>query len=389
MQDLKDVLATPAGVDFLASHELFVTHEDFAAHLQAPVQAGLTTPPGTASPKPVYALQQIYIDCTQSMLDRMASLARFEQHADCFPFFLWIDTDLAGTDALMLRFFWPLFEKKVSVRLSGSAHNDRELRFIPIETDKIHQALDKLNVYLSQSITGRKKVTRAKAQDRYEQLKAAFLQQTTGQLSELNQRVTYFLLNRQAGFNPTPMLVSDLLARNLITAEINAFLNHLDAIIRVFNHAMEALRARDIDPKVKPLTEDYLPLHLTCTDCHRRLRLRRDIQGSDHFAVARCRCQREYRLHLGSRQLSIDAIVHTGSWSPDVCLTLFLNDFVSGYIAGGSSGVYYGLIMKEVLETVLHKRRVPILLPPPAGGESNGTERFDSLLYRYLMDVGE
>ena len=72
-----------------------------------------------------------------------------------------------------------------------------------------------------------------------------------------------------------------------------------------------------------------------------------------------------------------------------MCLTLFLNDFVSGYIAGGSSGVYYGLVMKEVLETVLHKRRVPILLPPPAGGESNGTARFDSLLYRYLMDVGE
>ena len=114
------------------------------------------------------------------MLDRMALLERFEPHEDCFPFFLWIDTDLAGTDALMLRFFWPLFGKKVSVRLSAGAHDHRELRFIPIEPPRVQQALDKLGVYLSQSITGRKKVTRAKAQDRYEQLKAVFLQHTSG-----------------------------------------------------------------------------------------------------------------------------------------------------------------------------------------------------------------
>ena len=65
-------------------------------------------------------------------------------------------------------------------------------------------------------------------------------------------------------------------------------------------------------------------------------------------------------------------------------LTLFMNDFVSGYVGGESSGVYFGLVMKEVLEKVLHKRRVPILLPPPAATD-DGPERFDSLLYRYLM----
>ncbi len=380
--DLKDLLASPHGVEFLASHGIFTEHEHFVASLQTPAQAGLTDPFGAAHQKPVYALQQIYVDCTQSMLDRMALLARLEPEADCFPFFLWIDTDLAGTDVLMLRLVWPLFEKKVSVRMSPAANDQLELRSIPIEIDRVQQALDKLDVYLSQSFTGRKKVARGRAKARYEELKSAFLQQTTGTISELNHRVTYFLLQRQAQLNPVSMIVSDLLERELLTAEINVFLNHLDAAIDVFNQTVEDLWSRGIDPKVKPLEAHYLPLHVTCSDCRRRLRLRRETEGRDHYAVTRCKCGRTYRFYLGSRQLVMDEIAQGGQWSPDVCLTLFLNDFVSGYIAGGSSGIYYGLVMKEVLETVLHKPRVPVLLPQPAGA----AEAVDSLLYRYLMD---
>ena len=384
--ELKDLLASPDGVEFLASHGIFTEHDDFVACLQAPAQAGLTDPFGTAYQKPVYALQQIYVDCTQSMLDRMAILARFEPQADCFPFFLWIDTDLAGTDVLMLRLVWPLFEKKVSVRMSPAANDQLELRSIPIEIDRVQQALDKLDVYLSQSITGRKKVARGRAKTRYEELKAVFLQQTTGTISELNHRVTYFLLHRQTRLNPVSMLVSDLLERELLPAEINVFLNHLDAAIRVFNQTVETIASQGIDPKVKPLAEHYLPLHVTCSDCRRRLRLRRETQGYDHYAVTQCKCDRAYRFYLGSRQLSMDGIAQGGPWSPDVCLTLFLNDFVSGYVAGGSSGIYYGLVMKEVLENVLQKRRVPILLPQSAGVTGHGTDSVDSLLYRYLMD---
>ena len=39
-------------------------------------------------------------------------------------------------------------------------------------------------------------------------------------------------------------------------------------------------------------------------------------------------------------------------------LTLFLNDLVSGYVAGASSGAYYGLVMAEVLGQVFGGRRV-------------------------------
>ena len=63
----------------------------------------------------------------------------------------------------MHRFEWPLFNKKVSVRLSAGAHDSRELRFVPIDLPRIEQALDKINIYMGQSITGRKKVTRSRA----------------------------------------------------------------------------------------------------------------------------------------------------------------------------------------------------------------------------------
>lgn len=389
MRNLNDLLTSSDGHDFLASHDIFVDQDAFVAQLHSPVQAALSEHFSSANRKPVYALQQIYIDCTQSMLDRMVLLDQFEQQPGLFPFFLWIDTDLAKTDALMLRFFWPLFGKKMSVRLSAGAYDNCELRFVPFETARVQQALDKLNTYLGQSITGRKKVTRAKVRDGFEQLKAIFLQQNGGALSELNHRVAYFLLNNQAGLNPFSMIVSDLLGRDVITAEINLFLNHLDAAIVVFNAAVERLRVTDIDPKVKPLAADYLPLHISCQACHRRLRLHRAVQDRDQFAVATCRCQQPYRFFLGNGELSIDEIVQGIAWSPDVCLTLFMNDLVSGYIGGGSSGLYYGLVMKEVLEKVLHKRRVPILLPQPTAPEGSEPAQFDSLLYRYLMGLAE
>ncbi len=383
MRDLNDLLTTPDGVAFLASNDIWVHPEDFTARLAPPVQSGLR--PAAGNGKPIYALQQIYVDCNRSLLDRITLLDRLDAHPDCDPFFLWIDTDLSGTDALMHRFHWPLFDKQVSVRLSAGAHDARELRFVPVDADRVEQALDKLNIYMGQSITGRKKMARSRAKAKYDQLKAVFLQQPDEMLSDLNYRVISFLLQQQSGLNPPPMIVSELLARDVITGEINTYLNHLDAAIDTFNDAIDALRAEDIDPKVKPLAADYLPLHVSCLDCHRRLRLHREHQGPDQFATASCKCQRQYRFHLGRYELSIDAIAQAGPWSPDVSLTLFMNDFVSGYIGGGSSGIYYGLVMKAVLEKVLHKRRVPILLPQA----SPDAPVVDSLLYRYLLDGTE
>ena len=379
MRQLKDLMACGEGVAFLAERDMFVCEAEFAARLQAPEQRALTDYFATPQSKPVYALQQIYTDCTPSMLDRMALLRDLEQRPACFPFFLWIDTDLAGSDPLMLRMLWTVFGKQVSLRLCPAANDVRELRSIPVEPAAVLDALAKLEVYVSQSITGRKKVMRARIRERLDALRTVLLPDPPGAHSDLNHRLSCFLLNNQVGPNPRSVRVSELLA--LLTVPVNDFINRLDDAIRVFNAAAEALKTQAIEPHVKPLAPDYLPLHVSCRGCRRRLRLRRDVQGVDQFAAARCRCGETYHFHLGSGRLSIDAIADAADWSPDVSLTLFLNDLVSGYVAGASSGAYYGLVMAEVLQQVFGKRRVPILLP-----RLDGTGVGSGLLYRYLME---
>ena len=381
MRQLKDLMACGEGVAFLAERDMFVCTADFAARLQEPARGALAAHFAAPQGKPVYGLQQIYTDCTPSMLERIDLLRDLERHPACLPFFLWIDTDLAGSDPLMLRVLWSVFGKQVSMRLCPAANDVRELRFIPVDPAAVRDTLARLEVYVSQSISGRKKVTRARIRERLAALRDVLLPEPPGMHSDLNHRLSQFLLNQQAGFTPRSVRVSELLA--LLAAPVDDFINGLDDAIRVFNVTVGELQTQGIEPHVKPLAPDYLPLHVSCRDCRRRSRLRRETDGSDQFAAARCRCGETYRFHLGSGRLSIDAIADGNAWSPDVSLTLFLNDQVSGYVAGASSGAYYGLVMAQVLRQVFGKRRVPILLPQFDDTRGGG------LLHRYLMEGTE
>jgi hypothetical protein len=202
-------------------------------------------------------------------------------------------------------------------------------------------------------------------------------------------RLSYFLLNEYAGFDPVLVLVSDLVNAGLLTTEAETAINQIDGIIEAFNRAREDLIRQEINPVVKALSKDYLPLNYSCPVCQRRLRLHREIEGMDQFAAAACRCGEAHRFYLGGRTLSVAELARTGRWSPDVSLALFMNNLVSGFIGGQSSGVYFGLLMKVALEQVLKERRVPVLLPAMKladGLQDHQQEQFDSLIYRYLTE---
>lgn len=392
MRTVNDLLNTPEGVDFLVSKGISLNQADFIARLEIPVNPALAKSLGLETAKPVYALQQVYVDCTQSMLNRMAVLVELEQVEDVCPFFLWIDTDRAGSDKITTRLYWPLFGRVQSIPICPGRVKDIESRFVTLDQNQLQQAIDKLGMFLEQTVTGSKK--RATARARYKRLKNLFLKNHADRLGEFNHRITYFLLDNHVNLNPRSVIVSDIVDRGLITAEVNLVINHLEEVIAVFNETVASLMQQGIDPVMKPLAEDYLPLNYSCDICHRRLRLRLENaytvrpadkerpKGNDRFAVANCRCGGKYRFYLGNRTLSIDELAQTGRWSPDVSLVLFLNDLVSGYVAGKSSGVYYGLVMNEVLERVLNKRRVPVLLPTSLG--MRASDQFDSLIYHYL-----
>lgn len=382
MRTLEDLLNSSEGLSLLESKGIFVVQDDFIERLEVPANSTLTASLGLENRKPVYAAQQIYVDCTRSMLSRMAILKELKQAENVSPFFLWSDIDRAGSDPLTVKFFWPLYDQKKTIRVCPRAVEDMEPRFIPLDAAQLQQAMDTLEIYLVQTVRSKRK--RARAKEKYEQFKAVFLQEPVGTLGEFNHRVVYFLLNNYADLNPPSVIFSDIINQDIITAEVNLFLNHLDDVISIFNEAVHSLIQQEIDPQVRPLAKDYLPLNYSCPVDHRRLKLYREIKGHDQFAVATCKCGENYRFYLGSKRLAIDQIGQTGRWSTDVCLVLFLNDLVSGYVAGKSSGIYYGLVMKEVLEKVLNKHRIPILLPESLGAKVNGPKQFDSLIYSYL-----
>jgi hypothetical protein len=138
----------------------------------------------------------------------------------------------------------------------------------------------------------------------------------------------------------------------------------------------------DVNPQVAVLPDDYLPLYYSCDADDRRLRLRHDVTGTEHFAAGTCTCGADYRFPLGGGPLSAEAVTRTDRWSPDVCVTLLQNDLVSGVVAGKSSAMY-GLVLNEVLTRVLGREPVPVLVPADLGA-APGSEPTPSLLYQYL-----
>ena len=380
MLTLCDLLNTASARNDLAAKGIFVSQAEFLAQLLPPTNLALAHYMDAAPQHLVWAGQQVYVDCTQSMCDRIALLQQLGQADNVLAFFLWLDTDRAGSDPLITKFFWLVQGKKKAVRICPKAVADHEQRFVEIDHAYVQQAIDTLGMYLTQSIP---KHERARPLARYEQLRTLFVQEQLGTLSEFNQRVADFLLIQQTGYSPTPLILSNLLEAGVLATEIDLVLDLLADIIQVFNASIESLAARGIDPLMQPLRADYLPLYYSCPVDGRRLRLRLETNGDDRFAVTTCKCGEHYRFHLGSRHLSVTELARTARWSPDILLALFMNDLVSGYVGGSSSAIYYGLVMQDVIEKVLGKRRVPLLVPEPAGAGPAAKE-LDSLMYQYI-----
>jgi nucleotide-binding universal stress UspA family protein len=202
-------------------------------------------------------------------------------------------------------------------------------------------------------------------------------------LPEVNQAITAWLLQTSLGFSPPTIRVSELAARGLLREPLQRLLANLDDVITVFNATVDALMAADVDPQVRPLPDDYLPVWYACPRDGKRCRLRRKRDGVDQFAVATCsRCGNDYRFHLGAGVSSFDEIDATGRWSPDVTLPIHVNDLVSGVVAGRSTALY-GLVLGEVTRSVLGGVTVPVLVPHELGQGPPGA--VDSLFHHCMV----
>jgi hypothetical protein len=379
MQTLTDLTNTIEGLRFLESEGVFRVQQEFVDQLKRPVKSKLADDLG-ANKKLVCSGQQVYVDYRQSVLGKIELLQEMEQDQDLFPFFLWVDTDRSGSDNLITKFAWPVSSKKGPVTILPPRTREIESRFVSLDSSQLMSAADKLETHLRQSAEN---VQGAK--ERYQQMRVIFADRSPGTLSEFNLRLTDFLLDNVYGYVPHSVMLSDLLGQEVFLEEINLFVNRIADVVNVFNWAIESLVKKGIDPQVRPLSEHYLPLFFSCEVDDKRLRLYHHIEGKDHFAVTACKCGQEYRFHLGRNELSVAEITRTDRWSPDVCFPIFINDLVSGFVAGKSSAIYL-MVMNQVLRQTLDKTPVPILVPN--GLEPNGStdNQFDSLIFRYLAN---
>jgi hypothetical protein len=378
VQTLADLMSSPAGLSFLESAGVFVSGQQFKEQLEAPAKAHLAGRLGAEATRLVCSGQQVYVDYQVSVLSKIQVLRDLGRDRTIFPFFLWVDTDRSGSDNLASKFAWPAPSKKGAITILPPGTRDVELRFANLDAAQLSSAIAKLETHLRQS--GQK---RPGAKDRYLRLRAFFTDPTVATLSEFNLRLSEFLLAQVLDFVPRSLLLSELLAAAEVWEEVNGALNDLVGVVRVFNEARQSLVDWDIDPQVGPLDEHYLPLFYSCDADATRLRLYHQSDRGDHFAAADCKCGRSYRFHLGNGHLSVAEVAHSGRWSLDVCFPIFLNGFVSGYVAGKSSALYL-IVLNEVLRKVLAKRPVPILVPESLGHAVPQAAGADSLLYRYF-----
>ncbi|MDR3576056.1 MAG: hypothetical protein P4L50_19495 [Anaerolineaceae bacterium] len=378
MQTLADLLNSSDGVSFLESKGVFMDPKKFKDQLAAPSRPDLADHFGVKDKKLICSGQQIYVDYHQSVLSKIESLQKMEPDKDLFPFFLWVDTDRSGSDNLISKFAWPSPSKKGAITILPPGTDEVEARFARIDPSRLSTAMARLETHLRQS---NQKVDGAK--DKYLQMRAFFDKDHADTLSGFNLRLTDFLLTQVLGFSPQSIVLSDQLDKTYILDAVNLFLNHVGEIVQVFNEARQTLIQEGVDPQVRSLEDDYLPLFFSCQADGRRIRLHHAIDGNEHYAVGLCKCGQEYKFHLGEQTISVAEIAQTNRWSPDVCFPIFFNDLVSGYVAGKSSAIYL-IILDAVLWKVLKKKPVPILVPESLRINDSEATQVDSLIYRYL-----
>lgn len=376
MRDLNDLLSDEAGRALLAERGVHFDLAAFTAELAAPADGSLAGMLDVRAGAPlVYIGQQACADYNTTVIAKF-EVARLLCAADVVPVVLWHDLDRAESERFGMRFFLPAEPRPRSVWLAHRSLGDREARFVPVDRERLGQLFAELGTWVQQhSPEGP-----AAAWARAPALAEAVLSRPVGTLGRANRALADHLLRAQLGLDVPSVLLSVLLERGEFISPLNAYLAALDDVVRVYNAAIDALLAADVDPHVRPLADDYLPLFLSCPRCGVRRRLAHERRGADHYAAVVCRCGAEHRFHLGSGKLSLGELEESGRWSPDVSLPVYLNHLASGIVAGRSSALY-GLVLNEVMERALGMRPIPALVPPglPADGGAG-----DSLLLQYL-----
>ena len=384
MRTLVDLLATDDGRGYLADRGLFTDVDEFRSSLRPPVSDALTEvvglPPGA---RLVHIGQQVCADYAPWTLAKFVAGAELAAHDDAVPVVLWHDMYSAEAERYGMRLVLPTGSKLRGIWFAPRAVGGREPRFIPVTPASLDEALRELAAWVEQSVKDRSKPDRTSARARMSALGDAVRSAEPGTLADVDGVLAAFLLRQRVGVDLPGVTLSELVDSGVLTASLDLYLERFDDVIAVFNEAVAELVALDIDPQVRPVDEDYLPLHYSCPTDGSRLRLTHD-RSDGHHGVATCRCGTTYRFDLGRSTLGLGELATTGRWSPDVSLPVHHNDQASGWIVGRSTALY-GLVFNAVVEKVMGGRPIPAWIPPQLSSAPQPGSPAPTLLLEYLL----
>ena len=384
MRTLFELLDTDDGRAFLAERGLFTDRDEFRAQLKPPVNDLLSDAVGLPPGSPIVHIgQQVCTDYAPWTLSKFVAGAELRAHEDAVPLVLWHDMYQAEAERFGMRLVLPAGSKQRGIWLAPRSAGRAEPRFIPVGRPAVEEALGQLRDWVTHSVQGRTKPERAAALQRMAVLSETVLAGNLDTLGQVAGGLAGFLLTQRLGVALPRVFLSELMDRGVFTAPMDAFLGRLDEVIVVFNEAVAELVDLDIDPQVRPLPEDYLPLHYSCPADDTRLRLSRD-RSAGHHAVATCGCGTDYRFDLGSDPIGLGELAATGRWSPDVSLPVHHNDQASGWVVGRSTALY-GIVLNTVIDKVMGGRAIPGWIPPDLLSGPRPGDPGASLLVEYLL----
>jgi hypothetical protein len=378
VRSASELLESPDGVAYLAERGVFASPVAFAERLAPPERDDLAAMLGLDRAVPVvYVGQQVSADLAGPTVMKFEAAQALAAGGTQLAI-LWHDMDSTQSERFGARIVLPGAKRTHGVWLAPRELEDREPRFIEVERDRLEAAVRAIADWAREFCLE----DRAAARARVEQLAGALLDSGITTLADANRALLTTVLREQVGLEPRAVFASEMVAAGMLVASVEEYLARIDEVVEVFNAAVARLIADDVDPQVRPLGADYLPLRYSCPHDGTRLRLDR---GAGMRAVATCRCGRRYSFDLGDPP-RLDQLRASGRWSIDVSMPVHHNDLASGWVAGRSTALY-GIAFNEVLTKVLGRRPLPVLVPArlrPGGGDGDG----ESLLVGYLSGRG-
>lgn len=384
MRSLADLLATADGAAFLEDRGVLTDPDAFVTRLRPPARSDLAELLGVSVTRPlVYVGQQVTADMALPTAAKFGAARELAGQFDVTPAVLWHDMDSARSERYGARFVLPRTTKSHGVWLVPRRRvesADVEPRFLSIDRAVLETAFAELSAWTVDSSA----VESDAAGARVARLAAAALADGPTTLAQVERAIVSFLLAEEVGLEAPSVFASEMISAGLLVDEIQEYLLRLDDVVCVFNEAVAELVARDIDPQVRELEADYLPLRFSCPDDDMRLRLTREQRRGGVFAVADCRCGKTFAFPLGMDGASLDDLAATARWSIDVSMPVHHNALASGWIAGRSTALYV-LVLNEVIRRVFDREPLPVLVPTELVNQESNAE---TLLVQHLARAG-